>query len=302
MKNIRKILILLLSLGLLYALHGKIVFFDGTYVVGKVTKIDESTVYIVPIGLDTPEGVLVNNIDSLKLENGMVPVINSAVKYFLNNGEFLTNDSDWMDEYDDFQYDDYATLQEEPQYAKINKTHQEYYSVGTLSGFPFPLASLADSLKETTLSFNLGAEFQAPYYPIGAVDISPGMKFMTFGFNSPEMGMVKAFQIIANTSIDFKPVLYFLPKNLHLATDIGLIYNIGIDFQPGPETVEKGATYGGIGYFMGSSIDYWFNELPLGFKFWSRLNVIPQAPPFEDESTMYANLGISLIIVLKRNN
>ena len=67
---------------------------------GKVTKEDESTVYIIPIGLDTPEGVLVGNIDSLNMENGMVPVLNSAVKYFYEKGEFVANNNDWMDEYD----------------------------------------------------------------------------------------------------------------------------------------------------------------------------------------------------------
>ena len=98
-KIIIKILLpLLFTLNSLLALHGKIVFYDGTYVVGKVTKVDEASVYIVPIGLDTPEGVLVGNIDSLRMENGMTPVINSAVKYFYQNGEFLANDSDWMDE------------------------------------------------------------------------------------------------------------------------------------------------------------------------------------------------------------
>ena len=85
----RKLIILPLFVGFLFGLHGKITFFDGTYVVGRVTKVDESTVYIVPMGLDTAEGVLVGNIDTLKMENGMVPVINSAVKYFYQNGEFL---------------------------------------------------------------------------------------------------------------------------------------------------------------------------------------------------------------------
>ena len=77
-KIIIKILFLLFTLNSLFALHGKIVFYDGTYVVGKVTKVDEASVYIVPIGLDTPEGVLVGNIDSLRMENGMTPVINSC--------------------------------------------------------------------------------------------------------------------------------------------------------------------------------------------------------------------------------
>ena len=94
MKSIIKALVIPLFTGVVFALHGKIVFYDGTYVVGKVTKVDEATVYIVPIGLDTSEGVLVGNIDSLKMENGMVPVMNSAVKYFYQNGEFLANDEE----------------------------------------------------------------------------------------------------------------------------------------------------------------------------------------------------------------
>ena len=54
MKNIIiKLFFILLLIEGVFALHGKIVFYDGTYVVGKVTKVDEATVYIVPIGLDT---------------------------------------------------------------------------------------------------------------------------------------------------------------------------------------------------------------------------------------------------------
>ena len=67
--------------------------------------------------MDTAEGVLVGNIDSLKMENGMVPVVSSAVKYFYQNGEFLANNNDWMDEYQDFKYDDYAVIQEEYKFS-----------------------------------------------------------------------------------------------------------------------------------------------------------------------------------------
>ena len=51
----------------------------------------------------------------------MNPVLNSAVKYFYENGEFLANNSDWMDEYDDFKYDDYALFQEEYKYEETKK-------------------------------------------------------------------------------------------------------------------------------------------------------------------------------------
>ena len=52
-KILVKAICIQLLMGVVFALHGKIVFYDGTYVVGKVTKVDESTVYIIPIGLDT---------------------------------------------------------------------------------------------------------------------------------------------------------------------------------------------------------------------------------------------------------
>ena len=44
MKNIFKVFISFAFLGNLFALHGKIVFYDDTYVLGKVTKLDEFSV------------------------------------------------------------------------------------------------------------------------------------------------------------------------------------------------------------------------------------------------------------------
>ena len=79
----RKLIIIPLFVGYLFGLHGKITFFDGTYVVGRVTKVDESTVYIIPMGLDTAEGILVGNIDTLRMENGLVPVVSSSVEYVI---------------------------------------------------------------------------------------------------------------------------------------------------------------------------------------------------------------------------
>ena len=199
------------SAELIYALHGKIVFFDGTYVVGKVTKVDESTVYIIPIGLDTAEGVLVGNVDSLKMENGMVPVVNSAVKYFFQNGEFLENDYDWMDEYDDFKYDDYASIQQEYKYEETKRKHSEYWSATIFGAYPaLKFNSLNDSTKLTKMPLNMGIGIQAPYYPVGALDFSPGFKLMTFGFNDhPSFGNVSAIQAVLSLATDFKPVFFF---------------------------------------------------------------------------------------------
>jgi len=306
MKSLRKAMILPLFAGFLFALHGKIVFFDGTYVVGKVTKVDESTVYIVPIGLDTPEGVLVGNIDSLRMENGMVPVINSAVKYFYQNGEFLANDEDWMDEYDDFKYDDYTTLQEEYKYEESKKTHSQYWSVVAGGGLAIPMASLKDSSGQTKLDIILGVGFQSPYFPLGAVDVSPGLKLMTFGFDNPDMGVVTGFQAAGNMSVDFKPILYFLPDPMHFCLNLGINYNTAIKHEPsqwalGHEEYDGEPNYGGIGFNLGSSMDYHFANLPVALRLFMNTNIIPQGEPWPELKTGFLSIGATFVIILKRH-
>ncbi|MBT3848441.1 MAG: hypothetical protein HOF58_04430 [Candidatus Marinimicrobia bacterium] len=302
----RKLIILPLFVGYLFGLHGKITFFDGTYVVGRVTKVDESTVYIIPMGLDTAEGILVGNIDTLKMENGMLPVVNSAVKYFYEKGEFLANNDDWMDEFDDFQYDDYTTLEEEYKYEETKKPATAYNSVTVYGGMPFPMASLNDSAKTTTLAPNLGIGIQAPYFPVGAVDISPGLKIMTFGFDNPDMGIVNAIQLGGNMSVDFKPVFFFLPEALHLCMDLGINYNIAFKHEPSAFALSHGEydgepTYGGIGFNTGASMDYWFSDIPLALRLFGNTNIIPQGEPYPELKTGFINVGAMLIVVMKRH-
>lgn len=311
-KIIIKVLIQFIILEGLSALHGKIVFYDGTYVVGKVKKVDESSVHIIPIGLDTPEGVLVGNIDSLKMENGMVPVISSSVKYFYQNGEFLSNNDDWMDEYDDFQYGDYSTLQQPYEYQQKEKSIQQFYRLSVFGGVPF---ATAVSLQEEGGSFkmnpNFGFSFQMPYYEYGALDISPGIKIMNYSFDVSHAGYVQALQFSPFFDFDFKPVFYFLPKNLHLNALVGLSYNIGYDLDQNPTNYPNlefddldlnNETYSGVGLNAGASFDYWFENLPIAIKFFANGNAIPQAPPYTNISTFFSNVGISIVVALKRHD
>ena len=309
MKTIKKVIIYLFFFELLFSIHGKIVFYDGTYVVGKVTKVDESSVYIIPIGLDTSEGVLVGNIDSLKMENGMVPVLSSSVVYLYDNGEFLKNDDDWMDQNYDFKYDDYTSLQDSYKYEEIKKTHQQYYQVSLFSSYP---VLSAVSIKEEDDTFkavmNLGGSFQLPYYPIGALDISPGIRLMTYGYEVSTQGKVQAMNLAAFSTFDFKPIFYFLPEAMHISADFGLNYNFAYDLDqnktlyPKVETVSDDATYSGVGLYAGSSIEYWMSELPLAFRFFFNGYVVPQAPPFTDQSTFFGSIGLSAVVVLKRHH
>ena len=281
----RKLIIIPLFVGFLFGLHGKITFFDGTYVVGRVTKVDESTVYIIPMGLDTAEGILVGNIDTLRMENGLVPVVSSSVKYFYEKGELLANNDDWVDEFDVFQYDDYTTQEEEYKYEESKKPATAYNAVTVYGGMPFPMASLKELLKTTKLLPNLGIGIQAPYFPIGAVDISPGLKIMTFGFDNPEMGVVNAIQLGGNMSVDFKPVFFFLPEALHLCMDLGINYNIAFKHEPSAFALnhleyDGEPNYGGIGFSTGASMDYWFTDIPLALRLFGSSNIIPQGEPW----------------------
>ena len=302
----RKLIIIQLFVGYLFGLHGKITFFDGTYVVGRVTKVDESTVYIIPMGLDTAEGILVGNIDTLRMENGLVPVVSSSVKYFYEKGEFLANNDDWMDEFDDFKYDDYTTQKEEYKYEESKKLSTAYNSVTVYGGMPFAFRSLQDSLKATTLTPNLGLVIQAPYFPVGAVDISPGLKIMTFGFDNPDMGVVNAIQLSGNMSVDFKPVFFFLPKALHLCMDLGINYNIAFKHEPSAFALshvdyDGEPTYGGIGFSTGASMDYWFADIPLALRLFGSTNIIPQGEPYPELKTGFISVGAMLVVVMKRH-
>jgi len=314
MKNILKVFISFAFLGSLFALHGKIVFYDGTYVLGKVTKVDESSVYIIPVGLDTPEGVLIGNIDSLNMENGMVPVLNSNVDYFYQGGVFTPNNDDWMANASQKDYHEHIDLEEEFQAINDPKKHWNYFNFSLNGGIPL---FVANSLKEVEsgqmaeMGPNLGLNIQFPYYPVGPVDISPGLRFMTFSYKANHLGSLKAVQIGAFTNINLRPILYFFPENLHLTLDGGINFNLATDLDqdlftytidlPLGLTDLKDEKYAGPGIHFGSSLDYYLSKIPIAFKLFFNANVVPQTPPFTSTFTYFGNMGLSMVLILKRN-
>ena len=314
MRNIIKFICSLCMIGLLFGLHGKIVFYDGTYVLGKVTKVDESSVYIIPVGLDTPEGVLVGNIDSLNMENGMVPVLNSNVEYFYQGGTFTPNNDDWMADANQKDYYEQIDFEEEFQAINDPKKPWNYFNFSLIGGIPlFAANSLKDveSGQMAKMGPNVGLNIQFPYYPVGPIDISPGLRFMTFSYEVNHMGSLKAAQIGAFANINLRPILYFFPENLHLTLDGGVNFNLATDLDqdlfiynidlPLGVTDLKDEKYAGPGMHFGSSLDYYLNEIPIAFKFFFNANVVPQTPPFTSTFTYFGNVGLSMVLILKRN-
>jgi len=299
-----KIIILPFLLGALYGIQAKVSFYDGTYVFGTLNKVDESTVYITPMGLDTPEGMLVGNIDSLKLETGMYLVVGGHVKYLYENGEFFTYEEDWLDQYDDSKYDEHTAYTEEYKYTQREQSNTEFFHIATYGGFPVKYLSSLDT-SETKSSPNIGLSFQLPYSEVGAIDISPGFTIMTFGFTNPDMGEIMGLQLKGNLDMDFKPVFFFLPDPIHLGVNFGVNYNLALKNEPsayGLSHVEYDGdpTYGGVGFNVGTYFDYWFPALPIALRGFVSTNIIPQGEPYPELKTGFFNVGMKAIVVLKR--
>ena len=78
----------------------------------------------------------------------------------------------------------------------------------------------------------------------------------------------------------------------------------GEDIHP---TIETGITYslgweedydGGLGVVIGGTIDYWFEDSPLGLRIFGNGYMIPSP---EDTFTGFGNIGASILLSLKRS-
>jgi len=85
-----KILTIIFTSTLLYSIQGTIIFYDQTTIEGDINGIEKTSVYITPTGLTFPEQILLENIDSLKIDDGTIPIAGGKVLLLYENGEFFT--------------------------------------------------------------------------------------------------------------------------------------------------------------------------------------------------------------------
>ncbi len=86
-----KIIITLpLIITLVFAYNGKVIFNDGTKIIGQVRSVDNNSVTITPEGLTFPEQIMISNIDTLILDNGELLISTNKVQLHLINGEILS--------------------------------------------------------------------------------------------------------------------------------------------------------------------------------------------------------------------
>ena len=105
----RIIIIPILLSNLLFPVGGVIVFNDGTTIEGDVSNVNESSIYITPIGLTFPEQIRMENVDSLKLDDGKLLVANNRALLLFDNGQFYEpglgqSEDDEIDEEYDVEY------------------------------------------------------------------------------------------------------------------------------------------------------------------------------------------------------
>ena len=149
------------------------------------------------------------------------------------------------------------------EYADYDLGNLNYFSVSTFYGMPVyfrPSLLLEDDKNPSSLP-NLGFDFSLPYFPIGPVNMSLGGRLITFGFdkefgNTDDSKKIKSITIGGLIKTDLQPILNFFGDNVHPSIETGITYSLGWD-----ENYD-----GGLGVVVGGTLDYWFEDSPLGVK------------------------------------
>tara|TARA_B100000579_G_scaffold246414_1_gene202327 strand:- start:526 stop:1383 length:858 start_codon:yes stop_codon:yes gene_type:complete len=282
----KKILIILITIGYAYSANGTIMFYDGTSLSGELSSSDTRYVFIIPNGLVMPEKIPVVDIESLNLDNGIILVQDGIAQQTYMDGKFSLIERKTV----------------EQSIASNNEGSYEYESLGNLDYFSFsgfygmpvyyrPSLQLDDGSNPTPLP-NLGFSFSLPYFPVGPINMSMGGRLITLGFDknfgtTEKPKKIKSITLAGILFTDLQPILNFFGDNIHLGMETGITYSLGWqeDYS------------GGIGVIVGGNLDYWFEELPLAIRLFGNGYMIPV---YDDAMTGFGNIGVSLMLVLKR--
>ena len=79
-----------LIITLVFAYNGKVIFNDGTKIIGQVRSVDNNSVSITPEGLTFPEQIMISNIDTLILDNGELLISSNKVQLHVKDGKILS--------------------------------------------------------------------------------------------------------------------------------------------------------------------------------------------------------------------
>ena len=284
----KRLLLILLALGYAYSINGTITFYDGTTLDGELSSSDVRYVFIIPEGLVIPEKIPIVDIEFLNLENGISLIEDGIAQQTYIDGKFSKIERKETEEV--------SMDESEEEYENYSLGNLDYFSFGFFGGVPIyyrPSLLLEDNKTPTALP-NLGLNFSLPYFPIGPVNMSAGGRILTFGFDKnygdeEESIKIKSITLAGILFTDLQPILNFMGENIHLLMETGVTYSIGWE-----ENYE-----GGIGVVVGGTLDYWFEDSPLGLRLFGNGYMIPDP---NESLTGFGNIGASIMLSLKRSS
>ena len=248
----RIIITSILFSSILFSIQGIIVFNDQTIIEGDVKKIDNNSVIITPKGLTFPEEILLQSIDSVKINNGMIPIVNGKIFYFYQNGKFV----------DAQQINNSQQISTSVDYEDVEYVLVPNWSLNLYTGYPLPAPFRGSSFEEFDKGNMLyGLSLGSPYgFFAGDFYMNIIAEFAYYNFEQTKGGPSfggPAYQIgvspgffIGNTSFSATACTGFYRSDDYDST--------GVDDATGEITysTKPGITAGTI---LGGSID-----IPLG--------------------------------------
>ena len=284
----KKIFLFVLIVNFAFSINGTITFYDGTTLDGELSSSDVRHVFITPEGLVMPEKIPVVDIYNFKLDNGIIIIQDGIAQQIYMDGKFSIIERDEEEE-------EYPSSKDEG-YEEYDLGNLSYFSVSTFYGTPvyFRPSLLLENDKNPSSLPNLGFDFSLPYFPIGPVNMSVGGRLITFGFdkefgNTDDPKKIKSITIGGLIKTDLQPILNFFGDNVHPSIETGITYSLGWD-----ENYD-----GGLGVVVGGTLDYWFEDSPLGIRLFGNGYMIPSPA---DALTGFGNIGASILLSLKRND
>ena len=224
----RVIFVTILLSNFLFPVGGVIIFNDGTTIEGDVTNVNESSIFITPMGLTFPEEIRMENVDSLKLYDGKLLVANNKALILYADGQYFEPGLIQDNNYED--YEDY-----EVEYVLVPN-----WSVNMYTGYPLIRSESLSDTYYNKVSPVIGLSIGSPY----------GLFFGDFFMNGIlELAHYKFTKQDQEANVQFD----------------GFAYQIGVSpgFFIGETSVSltacTGIYHAGTGFIGGGSID-----LPLG--------------------------------------
>ena len=270
----RFILIPILLSNLLFSVGGVIVFNDGTTIKGDVTGVNESSIYITPMGLTFPEEIRMENVDSLKLYDGKLLVANNRTLLLYDNGQFyepgisLESNNEFDSDYD-------------VEYVIVPN-----WSFNLYTGYPIIKASSFEEFDKSNVLF--GLSIGSPYgIYAGDFFMNAIAEFVYYNFQQSNNLDGQNFGGPA-FQIGLSPGLFIGEASVSLTACTGI-------YQNDKGKMTSGFIAGGsldipLGNILDDYIDIDADEFPMELRITSRSNLISK----DEGITGWLDAGISI--------